>query len=296
MIFAMRTGRLILSFVTLLAVAVGMAACGGSGNKAASETAPSAASQSQVVARAGNATITRAQVSHWMGALAGSDYFTLSHQHIAPAGLVSDPPNYARCVAQIEALAAQSPSHHAKETGVQLLARCRHMYEALRIQAMTLLVRNVWFIGVDSDEGVSATNSEVQSFFAQQKQKEYPTEEALHRYLTSRRLTLSDLMTEMKVTLLAQKELKKIEDGGAQARQKFTESEKRWIAKISCQPGYIVKYCKQYKGETETASITPASVLMEQLAAIATGFCANRPACAAEAEASYMRPWASAAS
>ena len=69
-------------------LAVGLTACGGGSG-----------SSGDVVARVGETAITRAAVSHWMGTLAGGDYYVMSSQHTVPAGLVSDPPDYAGCVA-----------------------------------------------------------------------------------------------------------------------------------------------------------------------------------------------------
>src|SRR6201999_2337646 len=95
-----------------------------------------AATGKRAIANVGGTPITKAQVSHWMASVAGLDYYTASRRAAAPEGLVSDPPNYERCVKQIEA-AMNSSRGRVVESSEELQARCRQLYRALRTQAMT---------------------------------------------------------------------------------------------------------------------------------------------------------------
>jgi hypothetical protein len=212
-----------------------------------------------------------------MMAFAGSDYNVVSHHATVPEGLVSDPPNYARCVAALEAAASKAPSASVRESGVQMVTKCRQLYEALRIQAASFLVSVGRTIGLGRDAGVTVTDGEVQRFFQGIKAREYPTEADLQRYLAGKRWTLPDLLLQAKLELLGTEILKKI--ATPQGRLKYTEAERRWTEKTSCRPGYVVEYCKQFKGGATYPSTPPPSVLLEQVAALVTGHCVNLAAC-----------------
>jgi hypothetical protein len=248
-----------------------LAACGGG------------SSASDVVAQVGGTPITKSMVNHWMATLAGGDYHQLSGKNAIPVGLVSEPPNYRRCVTNLETAARRVPKRGLNLSGVELLKKCRQLNQALRDQTVTLLVNDEWLIALARDEGVTASATEVQQLFKRVKAAEFPTEAQLHQYLASRRLSLADELFLLKVNLIEQKLLKKLEQGGKQASAKLTETAQRWTAKSTCRPGYVVQHCKEYKGgQTYPSGLPSASVMIEQVAAIATGRCINRPACAGQ--------------
>ena len=251
--------------------AVCLAACGGGG------------AASDVIAQIGATQITRPMVSHWMGTLAGGDYHQLSARHTIPDGLVAEPPNFSRCVANLEMAAARVPKRGLNLTGRQLLAKCRQLNQALRDQTVTLLVNDEWLIALARDAGVTASDAEVMRQFNRVKAKEFPTEAEQRQYLESRRLSVGDELFLLKIDLISQKLLKKLQQGGSLAAAKLTADAQRWTAKTRCRPGYVVEHCREYKGAPiYRAGLPSASVLIEQVAAIATGRCINRPACAGQ--------------
>lgn len=256
----------VLAAVASSFVALGLAACGGEGS-----------SSGVVVARVGGSVITRAAVSHWMATLAGGDYFELSGQHTVPAGLVSDPPDYPRCIASLEATAAKSPVKNSKLTGAQLLTKCQELYEALKLQAAALLVKAQWIIGMSREVGATATDGEALQILRRFMVKQFPSEARYRRDLASRRESVSDELLLLKVNLLVSKLQQKASREGKQLSAMTTEAERRWNAKTNCSSGYVVQHCKQYTGGSYPSQ-GPA-VLMEQVAKIATGRCVNLPAC-----------------
>jgi hypothetical protein len=270
--------------VALPALAVGgLVACGSgaSANKEAAHGESSQGASSEVIAQVGAAPITRAQVSHWMTTFARNDYSAVSQiaapKTAVPEGVVSDPPNYARCVAALEGAAAKSPSGGAKETGVQLLSKCRQLYQALRTQATTYLVNLQRTIGLGRDRGVTPTDGEVQRLFKQFKAREFPTDAAFQRYLASSQRSVADIMVAMRIDVINNGVIKQLKT--LQGRVEYNEAEQRWTAKTSCQAGYVVEHCKQYKGGATYPSTPPPSVLMEQVAALTSGRCVNLEAC-----------------
>lgn len=241
---------------------------------------------SEVVAEVGSDRITKAEVSHWMQALAGVTYFELSAQHTVPSGLVSDPPNYASCVSHLEAAAASAPAKATQPTSVELLTKCREIYLAMRKQAIGYLVDLQWGIDTYRDLGVTASEAELQRAFKKVKADRFSTEAQFTSYLARSRLSLADEMEEVKLNLLSAKALPKLTrrvHGVKTANQvvyaKFLDYGRAWTAKTQCKPGYVVEHCSEYRSGQDDYHGPPASVLMEQVAAIATGRCVNLAAC-----------------
>jgi hypothetical protein len=257
------------AWVATLLTVVGLMACGGG------------SSSPEAVAHVGNTAITKPAVAHWMATLVAGDYNELSGGRTVPAGLVSEPPSYQSCVAHLEAAAVSPAAGGQKTEGVKLLTKCQHLYQALRTQATEFLVRTQWQISLYREQGVTATDAEVTKFFEESK-KTHPylsTATRVHNYLTSRRLSLTDYLYILKLDLLGQKFQQKLEQEGKAAFAGIPEAERRWTAKTSCLPGYVVQHCKQYRGAPEYKSGPTPSILVEQIAALVTGRCINRPAC-----------------
>lgn len=278
-----------IAWVAAVLLAVG---CGGAGSHggagsvvnpagagAGSVSADLGGSSGPVVATVGDTPITRTAVNHWMATLAGGDYFELSGRQTIPIGLVSDPPNYAGCVARLEEGGANVPRarRRAQPSGVQLLKKCEQLYEALKGQATAELVRAEWLIGLDREEGVTATDAEVLRYFHQTDGQRFPNEAELREFLARKRESLGDELFLLRLDLLAQKAQKKLSAAGTQG---FTEAERRWTARTTCRPGYVVTHCREYK--EETSSTPSAAVLMEQVATLLTGRCTNLAACGKE--------------
>jgi hypothetical protein len=261
----LNVARWALVLLTICIAIGGLAACGGG-------------SSGNVVAQVGADPITKASVSHWMATLAGGDYYQLSSKRTVPEGLVSEPPNYARCVARLEAAAASAPVKGGTQTGVALLTKCRQLYQALRTQAVGYLVSARWLINLARDEGLTATDAEVTQLYNQLKAREFPKPAEQQQYLASRRLSLADELLIVKLDVLGQKVTQQIASGGKQATARFIEAGKKWTAKTTCDAGYVVEHCKEYTGQA-ASSVPAPSVLMEQVARVVTGRCINLAAC-----------------
>jgi hypothetical protein len=256
----------------LLLAATGLAGCGSSG-------AASGSPGGEVVAEVGGSPITRAAVSHWMGTLAGEDYYELSASHTLPAGLVSDPPDYAECVSRLQAAAGNARAASSL-TATGLLTKCRQINLALRIQAAGFLVQEQWLTSIARDEGIVASEQEVQTLFRRIRAEQYPTEADLRQYLASRRSSVADELVRIKEDVLGQRISKKLTAGGHRAATELMAIERSWTAKTSCSAGYVVEHCKQFKGEQIYPGGLSAAVLMEKVAALVTGRCTNLQACA----------------
>jgi hypothetical protein len=212
-----------------------------------------------------------------MASLAGSDYYPVSQHATIPSGLVADPPDYARCLKNVEAAIRQSRGT-VSETKSELQKRCRQLNEALKIQATSHLVTALRAIGIAQELGVTATSDEVQKYFTQATAREYPTQADYRRYLKGTAGSVSDGLLETKLELLGNRMLAKLKSPEMQAR--YLNAEKAWTTKITCSEGYVVEHCKEYAGNSTYSKTPPPSVQMEQLAALITGSCSNLEACA----------------
>jgi hypothetical protein len=278
----------------LSAAALALGACGDSGdNSGASATTAggsaassrlagnaSSADSADVVAHVGRTAVTRAQVSHWMTAMAGHFYFNLSHGQLLPDGLASDPPAYARCVSSLEATAAAAPKKVAGVTGVVMLRKCRQLYRALKAQATEQLVRALWLGAVAGEEGVNVSDPEVLAAYQRYNRESYASPAEARQHLTNTRRSDADELVVIREELLSDKLLQKAGAGGPNAQARFSQTQKRWTAKTTCRPGYVVQYCSQFTEEPPPSSASPpVTVLMEQVATLATGSCINTAAC-----------------
>ena len=260
--------RPILTFVAVCLAVAGVAGCGGG-------------TSGEVVAQVGASSITKAELNHWMTTEAGGDFYELSAGHTMPEGLVSEPPNYAACVTRLQAIAAKSLAKGLpKPTAGQLLSKCRQLHQELKLQALEFLVDTQWTIGAFGELGIKTTDGEVMQRFDRIKAEQFPRE--LQRYLGSRRRSLSDELLLVKINVLSGKAYQKLTGGGKQVIPKmvakFTEVEQRWTTKTNCNPGYVVKHCKQYTGQPPPSN-TSAAILLEQVAVITGRPCVNHPAC-----------------
>lgn len=274
--------KLLAAITATALLAATMTACGGGGASGASSGSGASSNGSgEVLARVGTTPITRPELGHWMATLAAGDYYELSGRHTLPEGLVSDPPNYGACVAGLEAAAAASPVKVSQPSGVQLLTKCRQLYQAIKLQAMALLVNIQWVIRLAADESIVASDAEVLAFYNKSTAIRFPKRAELSRYQTARRISVSDELLLFKRNMLSQKILTKVKSQGRAGSASFARAQASATAKIDCRPGYVVEYCKQFHGEAPaSAASPPASVVIEQVAALATGHCINRPACA----------------
>lgn len=270
------TPRTLFAFVAAAAVALALAACGGSHHSSSSAAAPkesvtaSADSApgslgkgavpipSGAVAQVGNTLITTTQLSHWMSALLGGDFYE-GVRIVAPTGLVSDPPDYPRCVASLRRFAVA-----AKPSTAELESKCHELNEALEQQALESLIESQWTINREAELGLKVGPAEIQKAFKRLSAREFPTPAALHKYLALRGWTLSVELVLVQRDVLGTKLLRKLK--GAQALMTYSrESARKDKAETSCRSGYVVESCREYSGP---ASTTPSpAILIEQIAA-----------------------------
>ena len=272
----MRVARTVLACIVLAVGVLFAAGCGGASSSSRS-------SAGDVVAQVGETPITRPMLSHWMLTLGGGDYYQLSHKHTLASGLVSDPPNYAGCVTQLEAVRSRPAAGKTGLTAAQLLTKCRQLYQGLKAQALEYLIGAQASINAYREVGVTATHAEVMHFYQKIKAEQFATEAAQREFFTARHLSLADELFVVKLDLLDQKIQQRLSRGGKAQVAKLVDASAKWTADTNCQPGYVVRHCKQYTtatqaSEASTNAPSPA-VLMEQVATLTGVPCVNKEAC-----------------
>jgi len=244
------TSRLSCFLVVILGLG-GLAACGGG---------------EDAVIRVGHTPITRATVGHWMEVLAAGDY----RSELAkppPAGLVSDPANYSRCVRAVRRQSAKAESKAEADKKANL---CRQLYAAVKLQAVNFLTNAAWYAEDAKEHGEKVTDKEIERKYLLTKRREYPAPGQLEHFLAELHRTRADEYYLLKRNILAIKLLERLQRQHVDlhsrnvATKLAEEWQAKWTARTSCGPGYVASQCKQYKGpETVPAPDT----ILQQLAA-----------------------------
>jgi hypothetical protein len=243
---------------TLLAAAalasLALSACSGSSGN-----------EGKVVASVGDTPITQSALSHWMATMVAGDYRELNDQ-VSPEGLVSDPPNYQRCVRA----AKQIPTTSGKHSGdPELRLKCRQLYAAVQEQALTFLISALWSIERGAEHGEHASQGEISRTLNNYRYQQWPNPAQFRRYLAEERRSLSDERYLVKRNILNQKAVERLkrQTGGQQAAlvKLVNAEDAKWAARTDCKPGYRSTQCKQYRGSSGVAP--SAAVLVERLKA-----------------------------
>jgi hypothetical protein len=224
-------------------------------------------------------TVTKAVVSSAMVTAAAKAYYGASGLNPPQAGLVADPPNYELCTRRLSDLYAHNPRHKKGISNATLAKSCRELYEAARRAGMTSVVQAQWLITLDRELGIVATDSEVRRLHRRISTEEYPSPEALKEFLAPRGMTLSELLFEDRMDILAKKTVAMIERGGPAAYRRVIEAGQRSSLRITCSPGYVVEHCREYKKRQAATGAPTVPEVVKQVVATIAGGCADTHSC-----------------
>jgi phosphatidylethanolamine-binding protein (PEBP) family uncharacterized protein len=132
-------------------------------------------------------------------------------------------------------------------------------------QALGFLITSQWVVGEAAARGVDVSETEVKQRFSQLVHESFPKAGSLQKYLVKSGETEADLLARIKVELLASKIAAKVSAGksAAQRSASLTAFESafhsHWKSYTSCEPGYVMEDCKQYKGKPEELSARSSS-------------------------------------
>jgi hypothetical protein len=234
--------------IVMAALATGcLISCGSTGDPA--ET---------VATVAGVGSISRAAVNHWTHV-----EFILLHESIptrpAPAGVVPDPPSYARCISHLR----QTVREDTAQPSSALAAKCKQSEHGLTALTLNKLIAWNWTIGRAHTLGLHASDAEVRKQLDAVIKRRVFYGPDIDRYLKLTGQTMADLLLRSKVQLLEGEIAERAKHTLAALPKGLTEqqrqsaylrlanqllSTKSWVAKTSCHKGYVVSACLQYRG------------------------------------------------
>jgi hypothetical protein len=214
-----------------------------------------------------DASISEATLDHWMQSMAGAD-FRDSIGTQGPRGLVSEPADYPRCIVAAKLVAPRSFFNQLKLSKAYLAERCHELHRSIKAQALSFLISTKWALVEGAERGIHVTDAEVKQAFTKLRTRAYPTESALHAYLDERQWSLSDLLYQIKRTILAGKLEPRQAAGFADvavqqtyALEQPTGPQKGLLARTKCAPSDIVPNCSAYDSSV-TASQAPAFIFL----------------------------------
>jgi hypothetical protein len=239
----------------LVTLSLGMSACGDAGG-------------GKTVATVGRAKVSQTTLDHWMGFMLGSDYVLAIRQR-PPDGLVSDPPNYGRCVSMATRLVPEVAGK-PKLTTAQVQVKCHQLYAAIKEQALNYILGTLWVraqvaelrLPIPDESDVTAHLRAV-AYADYKSLANYRKLAAEQRHSAGdiRFLAISDLLQD-EVSAHIQARATQLGGGEKTFYRLVLQSNARWRAKTNCDPGYRAMECKQYGSAGEA---TPAGTAALEL-------------------------------
>ncbi len=136
----------------------------------------------------------------------------------------------------------------------------------LKNQVLGFLITSQWVFAEAAHLGISVSEAEVRQRLHQITAKQFPKASQLKHYLASIGETEADLLMRIKVELLESKIAQHVTGGKTASTEPhlllndFQKSfETRWRARTSCQPGYVMEDCKEYKGARHAPAASSSS-------------------------------------
>src|SRR5690348_1146851 len=130
-------------------------------------------------------------LDHWMNTVLGGDY-RASLGKTAPVGLVSDPPNYSRCVSVADAIAPKTSSGKPKLSQAQLRVKCHQLNAAIREQALSYILAVLWRAEEGVELGAPATEGEISARLREMIYTQYHGPAGFRQMLSNQGRTVAD--------------------------------------------------------------------------------------------------------
>jgi hypothetical protein len=242
----------LIAFVAVPTVALSLISCGGSEGK--------------TVATIGPTKVSQATLNHWMGVVLGGDYRAALNK-TAPEGLVSDPPDYARCVSVAEGIVPKV-SGKPKLTSAQLHLKCRQLNTAIKEQALAYVLSVLWSREEGAELGLHMPSAgEISRDLHDLIYSQFKSPAHFRKVIAGERRSLADVRFLIKRNLLETQIFARLKahaarlGGGEDTAYRLAlQNNAKWQAKTSCSPGYRAWECRQY-GSGGEAKPTPDIVL-----------------------------------
>jgi phosphatidylethanolamine-binding protein (PEBP) family uncharacterized protein len=132
-------------------------------------------------------------------------------------------------------------------------------------RALGFLITSTWVLSEAAARGISVSEAEVKSRFAELVHQDFAKAGSLKKFLTTSRQTEADLLGRVKVELLESRIAAKVAAGKSASQRKsalasFQQAfQQRWKSHTTCHPGYVMEDCSEYHGKPENLAPTSSS-------------------------------------
>jgi hypothetical protein len=212
-----------------------------------------------------SATITKAMLEHWMGVTIASE-FRDKLGHEAPAGLVSEPADYPRCLKVAKKLVPRTSSGELKLSDAQISAKCRQLHEAVKVQALKFLLLVQWTELEGKEYSLHVSDGELHQELLRVAKELYDPQGGQRRYLKERHMSVADARYQIRRLILYTRLKPKFRarvasaGGGEKTFARLALAHyNSLVSKTICKPGYVVLGCKGYR---ESTGISPSPTLI----------------------------------
>jgi foldase protein PrsA len=207
----MRQLTIFLALCALLVPAAAVAGCGDDG-------VPTTA-----VAEVDGEAIDLRSFDHWLTVAARSSGRADAQ--------IPEPPDYAACVEQKR---KAQPAQSKATDDAQFKQQCAQEYDALRDQALQLLISSRWIEAEASDRSISVDDSEVKEAFDRQRKLSFRKDADFQAFLESSGQTEQDILTRVRLDLLSRKigeQVTKVDDEvtDEQIADRYRENKARFV-------------------------------------------------------------------
>jgi hypothetical protein len=223
--------------------------------------------QSEVAVRVGSHAITTTEVNRWMSVLTAKG----SNGH-EPGPKAPVPPDYKVCIAELR---AHPPAVPTSPIPRQPKAYCEFEYRRFKLKALYLLISYRWVTGEAAELGVKVNKNELRRQLVTFEHALAPSEAAFKRLLGFWRARPRDITLSLELSQLTARIEAKVESAAGksirsrkQALAIFGRAFKRkWLARTSCETGYVVPICKQFRTPARPSGLVPPSVPLTDMPA-----------------------------
>jgi hypothetical protein len=199
----------------------------------------------------------------------GTDY-TTELTGTTPAGLVSDPARYDRCVSAARGI-VRPVTGKPKLTTAQIRVKCRQLNAAIKEQALAFILAGLQTRAEAAAQRIPLpTAAEVTQGMRALIADDYKSEAYFRQVLARQRRTIADVRYEVTTNLITRRLLARIQaraarsgGGEAAAYKLMLQDHARWQERTSCRPGYRAPGCKQFRPGDEAKP--PGVQLLELL-------------------------------
>lgn len=248
----LRSSQKPIALAAVASLALGLCSCAGGGGK--------------TVASIGDTKVSQATLNHWMGVVLGGDYHAALNK-TAPDGLVSDPPDYSRCVSVAEGIVPKV-SGKPKLSSAQLRLKCRQLNTAIKEQALDYVLSVLWSREEGAELGLHMPSAgEISRHLRELIYSQFKSPDHFRKVIARERRSLADVRFLIKRNILETQIFARVKaraarlGGGEEAAYKLVlQNNAKWQAKTSCSRGYRAWECKQY-GSSGEAKPSPDIVL-----------------------------------